>query len=333
MSRRPRFDAPGRLHHVMNRGIARRTVFETRDDARYFLSLLAREVRAGHLRVYAFSILTTHFHLLVASPNGDISGAMRRVLNRYVRYFNRTRRRDGSLFRGRFRSRPVVSLFYRFTLIRYIDQNAVKARLVSDASTYPYGSARVYAAVRRPLWLDTAWVDMRMGGPDPSRRAARYRDVFGPALTDAERALVVSRVQGPAILEDELDDLLAHASPSVLEWMKRKARLADQTKPGQIYVDARNVLAQIEQVQPNRPDFECVPEKLRRRSAWPIVRVGLLRDLSGSTFQQIAVALDISQGSAQVRANQHRRLIKRDPAYAEVTARLAVDCLNALANP
>ena len=333
MSRRPRFDAPGRLHHVMNRGIARRTVFETRNDARYFLSLLAREVRAGQLRVYAFSILTTHFHLLIASPKGDISGVMRRVLNRYVRYFNRTRRRDGSLFRGRFRSRPVMSLFYRFTLIRYIDQNAVKAQLVSDAPMYPYGSARLYAAVRRPRWLDTAWVDTRMGGPDPHRRAVRYHHVFGPMLMDAERALVVSRIQGPAILEDELDDLLAHASTSVLKWMKRKAKLADQTKPGQVYVDARTVLAQIEQAQSDRPKLECVPEKLRRRSAWPIVRVGLLRDLTGSTFQQIAAALDMSQGSAQVRTKQHRRLVERDPAYAEITARLAIDCLNALANP
>ena len=66
----------------MNRGIARRTVFETRRDARYFLALLAVEVRSGRLRVYAFSLLTTHFHLLVASPQGDISGVMRRVLNR-----------------------------------------------------------------------------------------------------------------------------------------------------------------------------------------------------------------------------------------------------------
>jgi REP element-mobilizing transposase RayT len=333
MSRRPRFDAPGRLHHVMNRGIARRTVFETRADARYFLSLLAREVRKGNLRVYAFAILTTHFHLLVASPQGDISGAMRRVLNRYVRFFNRTRRRDGSLFRGRFRSRPVVSLFYRFTLIRYIDQNAVKARLAFNAAAYPYGSARLYAAARRPLWLNTTWVDTRMGALDSGLRAARYHEVFGPPLTAAEKALVTARIQGPAIVEDELDDLLALASPSVLRWMQRKAMLADQTKPGQVYVDARSVLARIECSQLENPDFECVPGKVRRRCAWPIVRVGLLRDLAGRTFQQIAQFLDMSQGSAQVRAHQHRRLVERDPAYAEVAANLAVECLDSLANP
>lgn len=50
MPRRPRFDAPGLLHHVMNRGIARRRVFETRRDMRYFLALLAVEVRAPQHR-------------------------------------------------------------------------------------------------------------------------------------------------------------------------------------------------------------------------------------------------------------------------------------------
>ena len=333
MPRRPRYDAPGRLHHVMNRGIARRTVFESRSDARYFLALLAREVRAGRLRVYAFAILTTHYHLLVASPQGDLSGAMRRVLNRYVRYFNRTRRRDGSLFRGRFRSRPVLSLRYRFTLIRYIDQNAVKARLASSAMRYPYGSARLYSCARRPRWLDTSWVDARMGDPQPDQRPLRYDAVFGLPLSVAEKALVTSRIQGPASPEDDLDDLLAMASANVLRWMRRKAELADQTKPGLAYVGAQIVLSRIDRAERRRPNFKCVPEKVRQRDAWPILRVGLLRILSGSTHQYIATVLDMSQGSAQVRAQQHRRLVQRDPEYARLAARIAADCLATLANP
>ncbi len=55
------------------------------------------------------------------------------MLNRYVRDFHRTRNRDGALFRGRFRSRPVTSQRYRYTLMRYIAQNVVQARLASGA--------------------------------------------------------------------------------------------------------------------------------------------------------------------------------------------------------
>ena len=65
MPRLPRRDAPGRWFHVMNRGIARRTVFESREDVRYFLSRVARAVRRGEIEVHSFCIMATHFHLLV----------------------------------------------------------------------------------------------------------------------------------------------------------------------------------------------------------------------------------------------------------------------------
>ncbi len=332
MPRRPRIDSPGLLHHAMNRGIARRTVFETRADVRYFLALLAREARAGRLNVYAFAFLTTHYHLLVASPQGDISGVMRRVLNRYVRYFNRTRRRDGALFRGRFRSRPVTSMRYRFTLIRYIDQNAVQARLVSRSQLYPFGSASLYAARRRPRWLDTSWVDERMGNPKPEERAIRYGDVFGPPLRRAERDLVTARIRSPAALADSLDDLVKAAPPRVLRWMQRKALLADQTKPGLPHIDATSVLQQVALSEAGQDAWTCTPAK-KRVSAWPVARVGLLRELAGLTHQQIASALQLPQTSAQVRARQHRKLMMTDSGYARRTAELAARCLGALANP
>ena len=48
----------------MNRGIAKRTLFETERDIRFFLSRLAKAVRAGRIEIHCFCILTTHFHLL-----------------------------------------------------------------------------------------------------------------------------------------------------------------------------------------------------------------------------------------------------------------------------
>ena len=70
MARRNRCDTPGSWHHVVNRGIAKRPLFEDRDDIRYFLSRLAHEVRRGRIEVHAYCILTTHYHLLVRSPRG-----------------------------------------------------------------------------------------------------------------------------------------------------------------------------------------------------------------------------------------------------------------------
>ena len=70
MARRPRLDCEGAWHHVMNRGIARRPIFEGRGDIRFFLSRVARAVRRGELEVHAYCVLPTHFHMLVRSPAG-----------------------------------------------------------------------------------------------------------------------------------------------------------------------------------------------------------------------------------------------------------------------
>jgi len=158
MGRPHRQDAPNSWHHVMNRGLARRTVFETRADSRTFQALLACGVRSGRIQVHAFTILTTHYHLLVRSLRGELSEAMRLIQNNYVRWFNRTRRRDGALFRGRFTSRPVDSDEYFTNLVRYIDHNPVAAGLCENPADYPHGSARHYAKERGPPWLERASV-------------------------------------------------------------------------------------------------------------------------------------------------------------------------------
>jgi REP element-mobilizing transposase RayT len=67
MARNLRYDIPGSWHHVMNRGIARRAVFESRADFRMFMSCMARAVRRGDIEIHAFCLMNTHFHMLVRS--------------------------------------------------------------------------------------------------------------------------------------------------------------------------------------------------------------------------------------------------------------------------
>lgn len=173
MSRSPRTDRPGQIHHVMNRGIARRVVFETRADVRAFLCLLAIAVRRGQIEVIAFCVMTTHFHLVLRSLDGRISRTLRWVLNVYVRWFNRRRRRDGPLFRGRFRSVPVESGRQLWQVIRYVDRNPVDAHLAPSPFEYPHASARLHAALaKRPPWLERSIVDRALG---PLLREGRDR--------------------------------------------------------------------------------------------------------------------------------------------------------------
>lgn len=234
MARTPRHDAPGAWHHVMNRGLARRSVFEDRACQRYFLSRVARVVRSKQLEVHAFCVLTTHFHLLVRSPSGSLSEAMRRVQNEYVRWFNRRNRRDGPLFRGRFLSRPVDGQLYFRVLVRYIDQNAPRAGLARSPEGYKYGSARHYARGTGPRWLTRDRVEQdacRLAGAASFTWSAYLRAYGGPVRAD-EAELVQRRLEHDSLEPDPLDDLVGAAPDAVLAWMNRKAALADGSSPG-----------------------------------------------------------------------------------------------------
>jgi len=318
MPRLPRGDRAGRWFHVFHRGIARRPVFETRADVRFFLVCLARAVRRGELEVHAYCVLTTHFHLLVRSPTGQLGQAMDRVLNAYVRYFNRARRRDGALFRGRYGSRPVDSLEYRAILLRYIDHNPVQARLAARAEDYVYGSAWHYARARRPLWLRTDWADgleVARGSSDPVGRDARWG-----APTAAEVALVRARMRAPVPADDPLDDLIAAAPPAVLAWMRRKARLADRTAPGFPVVDGPSVRRVVAEARDRDGPWRGATPGGQQRDVWPAVEAVLLRELAGFTQRQIAASLGVVESMAARRVRQGRDLLEDAEAGSRVAA-------------
>ena len=180
----------------MNRGIARRPVFEGREDVRAFLACVAVGVRSRRVEVHAYVLMTTHFHLAIRSVTGELSLAMQRIQNRYVRWFNRKRRRDGPLFRGRFRSKLVDTDEHWGTLVRYIDQNPVEAGLVRHPAEYPYGSAAHYARRSGPVWLSRGELErtvMRTLGK-AVYEPTDYDRVFGGEITDGERRVVERRI-------------------------------------------------------------------------------------------------------------------------------------------
>jgi REP element-mobilizing transposase RayT len=324
MARHPRLDAPGTWHHVMNRGIARRTLFESRADIRTFLARLALEVRAGRIEVHAFCILTTHFHLLVRSTSGELSAVMQHVQNEYSRWFNRGRRRDGPLFRGRFRSKPIETQTYRELLVRYVDANSVAAGLVPSAEFYPYGSAWWYARERGPVWLQREWVEStacRLAGT--GRRAPdAYRMAFGPTGSGASLALVERRLVHVGPETDPLDHLLDAAVPEVREWMRRKAALADGTATGVPVCDEGSLGIVLDGAQRRLGAWQVRPAR-RAVDAWPMVHVALLRDLCGSTLAEAGARTGRSASHASVLEARHRELIATDELYATRAAELA----------
>lgn len=329
MSPRRRQDDPGSWHHVINRAIAKRPLFEDRKDIRYFLSRLAWEVRRGRLEVHAWCILTTHFHLLVRSPKGDLSEAMRRSQNDYSRFFNRRHRRDGTLVRGRFFSKPVQSLAYRLALVRYIDANSMKAGLAKAPWSYPWGSAMQYVHLAGPPWLERSWIEEHVVSCRGRKtyRGRDYADVFGQALAPGVERLVEHRIEHALNGPDPLDDLIQAAPARVRGWLQRKARIADGCAIGIPVCDATSIRDAIEHDRVTVAGRWEVSINSRQRDGWQLAEVGLLRSLSSLTWEEVARMTSSSISSCQRRFGLHTACIESEPSYADRVVELGRSAL------
>ena len=104
MPRLARLDAPGVLHHVMGRGIEKREIFINKKDRNDFISRLADLAEGDAMDIYAWALLSNHFHLLCKTKERPLSSSMRKLLTGYVVNFNRRHNRHGHLFQNRYRS-------------------------------------------------------------------------------------------------------------------------------------------------------------------------------------------------------------------------------------
>lgn len=311
----------------MNRGIDRRTVFETRDDVRAFLAGMARAARRGEVEVHCYCVMTTHYHALVRSPLGMLSEAMRRIQNRYVRRFNRLRRRDGPLFRGRFRSKRVESLTYRHTLVRYIDANSVSAGVVQVPGLYPYGSAHRYVRGAGPPWLERAWIEASVRcATGRAFDATGYAATLGGPMPSHLRELVELRIAGGQRGPDPLDDLVNATPEAVLSWMRRKALLADGSGPGLAVCDPTSVAEAIRRGKACHGPWR-VRQSQKPVDGWSQAHAGLLLDLCGLTMSSVAGRLDRSESGVGKMRVRHRRGLIENGEYAARVRELALEAL------
>lgn len=305
---------------MLNRAIAKRTAFETRADYRYFLSLLARAVRRGEIEVHAWCLMATHFHVLVRSTHGRLSEAVRRIKSAYTRYFNRTRKRDGPLFRGRFRSEVADDVAYRSIVVSYLDANPIVARLVTSATDYPWGSRHWYGRRRGPPWLARGWIEAEVRSEartelyDPEA----YDRRFPPRVSPKDRRWIEERIRRPSRAVRQFDDVVASAPDRVLAWMQRKAALADGSQPGMAHVPVAVLEAACAAANPPGSGDRSTPGPYV--DAGEILRVGLLRDLAGLTFAALANLTRRAPDTVRRRWIRHRRRLRTDPAYADVVA-------------
>jgi REP element-mobilizing transposase RayT len=141
MSRPLRIQYPNAWYHVMNRGRRWESVFESKDDYQLFLDILHEAIELFSLRISAYCLMTNHYyHLLVQTPDGNLSRCMRHINGVYTQRFNATHGLDGQLFRGRYKAILVWEDSYLLQLVRYIHKNPLRAGMVKRAELYEWSS-------------------------------------------------------------------------------------------------------------------------------------------------------------------------------------------------
>lgn len=161
MPRKARLDVVGALNHVIARGIDRFVIFQNNKDREDFVGRLGDLSQETGTKVYAWSLIPNHFHLLVCSGPQGLSAFMRRLLTGYAVSFNKRHCRTGHLFQNRYKSIICEHDPYFMELVRYIHLNPLRAYVVQsleELDKYAWSGHRVILGRARVPWQDTSSV-------------------------------------------------------------------------------------------------------------------------------------------------------------------------------
>jgi len=182
MPRRARLKVAGLPLHIIQRGNNRSACFYADEDYALYLHHLVVLAREFHCAVHAYVLMTNHVHLLLtaALPDGP-SLLMKHLGQRYVQYVNRSYRRSGTLWEGRFRSSIVQERGYFLRCHCYIELNPVRANMVSHPRDYRWSSFPANAGPASSRLLTPHGEYLALGRNDNERGAA-YRELFRSEL-------------------------------------------------------------------------------------------------------------------------------------------------------
>ena len=185
MSRPLRIEYPGAWYHVMNRGRRAEEIFTERNDYCLFLDLLQESSELWNIKISAYCLMPNHYHMLLQTPEGNLSRCMRHINGVYTQRFNRSHQCDGQLFRGRFKSILVGGDSYLLQLMRYVHRNPLRAGLVEKLDEYPWSSHRGYLSESKKWdWLNKEFILTILSADKRNRRRAYRRFVSMDDVTD-----------------------------------------------------------------------------------------------------------------------------------------------------
>jgi putative transposase len=242
MARLPRLVIPDQIHHVIQCGHDHRQIFQGADDYTAFLKWLREAAKLFKVAIHAYVLMPEHLHLLVSpSDQTGLARMMQWIGRQYVPYFNRKYKREGTLWKGRYKATVVDPDRYFMVCSRYIELNPVRNGMVADPSEYHWSSfAHHIGAKQDPIITDHSkyWAL----GNTPFEREAAYRDladrpVAAEEVEQIRAATAKGWVLGTAAFKATLEKKTSRRLAPVKKGRPTQQGKSQQPTPGSSTVD------------------------------------------------------------------------------------------------
>jgi putative transposase len=305
MARQWRIEYPGAMYHVLSRGNNRQDIFQSDDDRRLFLDLLEELSSRFKINIYAYVLMSNHYHLLLQTHEKNLSRAMQWFGTTYTRHYNLRNRQSGHVFQGRFKSIIVENETYLLRLSCYIHRNPLRAGIVGRLASYAWSSFTYYAYAKKPAnWLKTELILSQLHGGKPHeiyrRMVQQYSKEEGSIWEDVRHGLIygsryfVRKIRDRYLLPQKDAELPQHNS------------IFSGVSPDEIASRACEMLGL---------DIEAVCQARRMLSSEKDKRdliIYLLRDIGGFSNREIGLVFNLTYSSVSRRVSETGGRLKKD---------------------
>ncbi len=299
MPRPLRLQFPGAVYHLTSRGNAGRAIFADDRDRTCFLGLLAREVEQQRWRCHAYCLMDDHYHLLIETPEANLSRGMGRLNMAYAQGFNRRHGRAGHLFRGRYKAIVVERGSHLLELCRYLVLNPVRAGLVAAPEDWRWSSYRATAFAKgAPDWLTTRWILRRFDAEGtPTRRAYRRFVREGRAAASPWRDLRAGAyLGGAAFLRAMAERIGRESADQVAAAARRPERPGAEEIARAVARAAKAAPETVLDRRANQATYRVAVYLLRRAANLPLEEVAALAGVSPPRVSQIQRGIEDAGG-------------------------------------
>ncbi len=325
MARSLRIQYPGAFYHVMHRGNGGAKIFIDNVDRLSFLDFLARSIDIYDIQLHCYVLMENHFHLLVETPQGNLSEFMRHFNISFTAYFNKRHKRTGHLYQGRYKSVLVERESFLTMVSRYIHLNPVRIKALQGASAedlmeylrrYPWSSLNGYVeenAKNERVTVCHELVLGEYGGRNQGGRLAYRRQIL---MDLTENLDIKDKIIGQSIIGTE----------SFARWVKNSFLPQGKDRELPAVRKVSSSLARDEILSAIIAETGVDFDQLKRRGVERQIAMDLLYRLGGLKGAEIGALLGVDYSTVSQSRKRLREKRKKDVKLDDLVRRIEKKC-------